>query len=204
MDKFDSLFLNGKSNQAADNPSKYLLYQDPLTGIFDYHIKESGIDAKKYYSDLKIKIGECTAHSDKYSKLFLYYEKLAEVLSGKADLGVRLKALYETKDLSALRKIFENEIPNTIENLKKMKILREELWMYDAKPWGYELMDIKIGGVITRLESTKKRVTDYVNGELASLEELEHERLPYFAEKAAKRENCWNRIISGCDLVDTI
>nr|WP_314503112.1 beta-N-acetylhexosaminidase [uncultured Lachnoanaerobaculum sp.] len=204
LDKFDSLFLDGKSNQAADNPSKYLLYQDPLTGIFDYHIKESGIDAKKYYSDLKIKIGECAARCDKYSKLFLYYEKLAEVLSGKADLGVRLKDLYEVQDLSAIRKICENEIPNTIESLKKMKILREELWMYDAKPWGYELMDIKLGGVITRLESTKRRVFSYVNGELSSLEELENERLPYFGEKSAKRENRWNRIISGCDLVDTI
>ena len=204
LDKFDSLFLNGESNQDADNPSKYLLYQDPLTGIFDYHIKESDIDTKKYYRDLELRIKECAAHSDKYSKLFLYYEKLADALSGKADLGVRLKDLYEEQDLPVLRKICEDEIPNTIASLKKMKILREELWMYDAKPWGYELMDIKLGGVITRLESTKRRVLNYINGKIAQLEELEDKRMPYFGNKANKRENRWSQIISGSDLVDTI
>ena len=85
-----------------------------------------------------------------------------------------------------------------------MKILREELWMYDAKPWGYELMDIKLGGVITRLESTKRRVLNYINGKIAQLEELEDKRMPYFGNKANKRENRWSQIISGSDLVDTI
>ena len=31
---FDSLFLNSKENKEAQNPSKYLLYQDPMLGIF--------------------------------------------------------------------------------------------------------------------------------------------------------------------------
>ena len=42
LDAFDSLFLNGKANQEAQNPSKYLLYQDPLAGIFDQEEVKSG------------------------------------------------------------------------------------------------------------------------------------------------------------------
>ena len=157
--------------------------------LYDYLDEES----KKYFEDTK-----------KYLELFSYYEKLAEVLSIKADLGVRLKTSYEASDLYTLKTICEKEIPDTIESLKIMKTLREDLWMRDAKPWGYELMDVKLGGVITRLESTKRRVLNYVDGKIPCLEELEEKRLPYFGDKADKRENRWSQIISGSDLVDTI
>ena len=79
-----------------------------------------------------------------------------------------------------------------------------EAWMNDAKPFGYEILDIKIGGVITRLKSTGYRIDNYLNGNVLRLEELEEERLPYFTKGMDKRENLWNRIISGCDLNDTI
>ena len=49
LGNFDSLFLNTKENKEAQNPSKYLLYQDPMLGIFDYHVKESGVNTKSYY-----------------------------------------------------------------------------------------------------------------------------------------------------------
>ena len=85
-----------------------------------------------------------------------------------------------------------------------MKLLREDLWMNEAKPFGYELMDIKLGGVLTRLNSTRRRVEHYLNGKTAQLEELEAKRLSYFEKDASMRENRWSQIISGCDLVDTI
>lgn len=50
--------------------------------------------------------------------------------------------------------------------------------MNDAKPFGYEILDIKIGGVITRLKSTGYRIDNYLNGNVLRLEELEEERLP--------------------------
>ena len=49
LDAFDSLFLNGKANQEAQNPSKYLLYQDPMAGTFDREVVESGVGTGAYY-----------------------------------------------------------------------------------------------------------------------------------------------------------
>ena len=103
-----------------------------------------------------------------------------------------------------LREICEKELPGIIKNLEAMKDLREDLWMADAKPFGYELMDIKLGGVLTRLDSTGKRIQKYLDGAIVRLEELEEKRLPYFEKNASKRENRWSQIISGCDLIDTI
>ena len=69
-----------------------------------------------------------------------------------------------------------------------------------------------LSGVKTRLESTARRVSSYVNGDLDRLEELEQTRLPYWTAdvkyphdtKVELRENLWSKIVSGCDLIDTV
>ena len=204
LDNFDSLFLNTKENKEAQNPSKYLLYQDPMLGIFDYHVKESGVNTKSYYQNIQKCMKECAKKTGKYQLLFSFYEKLAAVLADKADLGMCIKSAYDRSDRAALKDISQNVIPGIICNLTDMKSSREKIWMNDAKPFGYEILDIKIGGVITRLKSTGYRIDNYLNGNVPRLEELEEERLPYFTKGMDKRENLWNRIISGCDLNDTI
>lgn len=78
------------------------------------------------------------------------------------------------------------------------------MWMAEAKPFGYELLDLKLGGVIIRLESTRRRLRSFLDGEVSRLEELEAERLSYFGGDMDKRENRWSRIVSGSDLIDTI
>ena len=107
LDAFDSLFLNGKANQEAQNPSKYLLYQDPMAGTFDREVVESGVGTGAYYEKLKKMMEICQENSPEYAALFAYYEKLAAVLADKADLGVRMKAAYDKKQLLALKEICE-------------------------------------------------------------------------------------------------
>ena len=93
-----------------------------------------------------------------------------------------------------------------------MHTARENLWFTDTKPFDYELLDIRLGGVKTRLESCQRRIRSWMDGRTSRLEELEQERLPYWEldgmnpqdPKAELRENFWDKIISGCDLVDTV
>ena len=204
LDDFDRLFLRGKENLEAGNPSKYLLYQDPMIGLFDALVKEAGMDTGAYYRELQSRMEKCAAKEDTYAQLFSFYGKLAAVLVHKSDLGVRIKEAYDRKEKDVLKEIGSNEIPEIVRSLEEMKQLREELWMTDAKPFGYELIDIRLGGVITRLKSTGRRIERYLAGDIMRLEELEETRLPYFAMGADRRENRWDRIISGCDLIDTV
>lgn len=204
LDDFDRLFLQGKENLEAGNPSKYLLYQDPLIGLFDAQVKEAGMDMGAYYRELQSRMEKCAAKKDAYAQLFSFYGKLAAVLAHKSDLGVRIKGAYDRKEKDVLKEIGSNEIPEIICNLEEMKQLREELWMADAKPFGYELLDIRIGGVIIRLKSAGRRIERYLAGDIMRLEELEETRLPYFAIGKDRRENRWDRIVSGCDLIDTV
>ena len=210
LESFDSLFVENDTNITSDNPSKYLLYQDNLLGMFDYHIQV--LDTVSYYGELAKRLESCVKTSPAYQGLFTYYQLLAEILSEKADLGIRIKHAYEQKDLSTLDRICEEVIPRLTKKMWNMKLLREQLWMRDAKPFGYELLDIKLGGVITRLESNRRRIRSYLDGNVPVLEELEQPRLPYFPARqslhhgrnVALSENQWNKIVSGCCLIDTI
>ena len=74
LDAFDSLFLNGKANQEAQNPSKYLLYQDPMAGTFDQEVVKSGVDTGAYYEKLKEQMAACQENSSAYAALFAYYD----------------------------------------------------------------------------------------------------------------------------------
>lgn len=210
LDLLDALFKGSGKNLTADNPSKYLLYQDPMLGIFDYHLKNT--DTKIYYRTLADKLKVPADAPGEYQEFFRFYYYLSLVLSQKADLGIRIKTAYDAKDLSTLKEISEEVIPNIIRNLTVMHTSREALWFADAKPFGYELLDIRLGGAKTRLESCRRRLQSFLEGKVQTLEELEQERLPYWElgdakpqdPKAELRENLWDKIISGCDLVDTV
>lgn len=210
LDAFDSLFTGMGNNMTSDNPSKYYLYEDAMLGMFDYHIR--GIDTAGYYAQLASKMRSCAQTSPAYSDLFRFYEQLALVLEKKMDLGVRIKDAYDRKDMEALQDICSQDIPYLIDQLREMKLIREQLWLRDAKPFGYELLDIKLGGVMTRLESHRRRIESYLDGSISHLEELEQERLPYFTveksmghdPKKSMSENRWHFIVSGCCLMDTI
>lgn len=210
LDTFDSLFKGIGNNNATDNPSKYLLFQDAMLGMFDYHIQR--LDTQTYYSNLAEKLEKCEKNAPAYQDFFGFYKYLARVLSEKADLGIRLKSAYDAGDLAALEAICRKVIPNTLENLEHMHRLREKLWLESCKPFGYEILDIKLNGVAGRLKACRRRIEAYLEGKTSRLEELEQERLPYWelGDKCAQdleaelRDSYWQNMISACALLDTL
>ena len=160
------------------------------------------LDTHTYYKTLAAQLTTCK--EPKYKALFAYYKTLATVLTDKADLGVQIKSAYDKNDSAQLQEFCEVRIPKLLEKLRELKLQREAVWMNDAIPFGFELLDFKLGGVLTRLESTQRRLKMFLEHPETHLEELEAERLRYFIPGSEKRENFWLKIISGCDLMDTV
>ncbi|MEG1741895.1 MAG: beta-N-acetylhexosaminidase, partial [Acetivibrio sp.] len=81
-------------NTDGDNPSKYLLYQDVLLGLFDKQIKglQLGEHYKKLYEAIFLE------ETMKNYELFKYYSLLAKLLSLKAELGIQIQEAYQKKD----------------------------------------------------------------------------------------------------------
>ena len=69
---------------------------------------------------------------------------------------------------------------NTV--IEKIAILRSEhraAWMKHNKPFGWEVHDIRYGGLKARFETVRERISDYLSGAVSAIEELEAERLRF-------------------------
>ncbi|MGL5677607.1 MAG: beta-N-acetylhexosaminidase [Cellulosilyticaceae bacterium] len=164
-------------NTGSLNPSKYFLYQDVLLGAFDYYTKDT--DLYGHYTALAGRFERIAQDSPQYFHMFDMYSKLATVLSTKANIGCILREAYLTNDRSSLENLSENIFPMLIQDIKAFKDSLRTLWYKDCKGHGFEVLDIRLGGVIARCETAISRIDTYLNGWVDRLEELDEERLPF-------------------------
>lgn len=69
-----------------------------------------------------------------------------------------------------------NELTAITEAVRELRIAHRSQWLRMFKPFGWEIIDIRYGGVISRLDTASVRIMDYVEGRIARIEELEQER----------------------------
>lgn len=67
-----------------------------------------------------------------------------------------------------------------LQRLDEFKLKYEEMWMKTLKPQGYEVIDIRLGGVKARLETTMRTLQNYLVGEVSELLLLEEDLLPFY------------------------
>ncbi|WP_284140501.1 beta-N-acetylhexosaminidase [Virgibacillus sp. LDC-1] len=166
-----------EDNKEQTNPSKFLLWQDVLLGVFDKHIE--GLDLAPYYKDLEEQFKCSRNKAHKLDYIFDVPEKLAGVLSLKATVGVELKAAYDNDEKRELRRIAEDVLPSILEKVEDLRQAHRRQWLSMHKPFGWEVIDIRYGGVKTRLDTAIYRINAYLNGDIDLIDELEQERLFY-------------------------
>ena len=52
------------------------------------------------------------------------------------------------------------------------------MWMHENKAFGWEVQEVRIGGIRARLNTCKDRLQAYLSGKLDCIEELEEDVLP--------------------------
>lgn len=180
------------------NPHKYLLFQDIMTGLFDRHVSEK---FPRYYKETSQKLLECAERNVEYAYVFETLAALCDVLELKCDIGVRIKAAYDSGEKDKLLQYAEYDLKEVAERTIKFKKKLEYQWMHDNKPFGFEVQDVRVGGVITRALTSAQRIKDYVSGDIKCLEELEEERLYFDCRKGDGQKsiscNLWEKIFSA-------
>lgn len=159
------------------NPSKFLLWQDTLLGLFDYQAQ--GLALPAHYAQLEEKLRRHKQNFPAWAFIFDVPEKLCAVLKMKSDLGLRIKSAYDRADRAPLAQIATEEIPEIIRRVRALRQAHRTQWFAINKPFGWEVIDIRYGGVLARLESAAERLDDFVHGHVERIEELEQERLPF-------------------------
>ena len=173
--------INGTSvdSKGVLNPSKYMLYSDYFNGFLDVTVV--GGEGEKYKA-LAEKLYAVAKKTRKFGYLFNTAAKLCDALSVKFELGARTRAAYQAKDMDALRSLAENEYVEVEKLIKAFALTFEKQWFYENHPSGFDVQDIRLGAIIRRTSSCRRRILDYVNGKIDSIPELEEELLPFRAE----------------------
>jgi hypothetical protein len=191
-----------EGNPYEANPAKYLFYQDILLGLFDRHVE--GLELAAHYSSLEDKLKEHASQSGEWGFLFDVPSKLCSVLKLKCDMGLKIKKSYDSGDIEALKKFAGEELPELSGRVQELRSAHRDQWFSVYKAFGWEVLDIRYGGVLTRIDTAKKRLDDYINGKIGRIEELEEERL-YFDGRSGKADvpdqlcscNLYHRIVTG-------
>lgn len=166
-----------KSPVKLNSSSKYILYNDPLLGLFDSLIVSGTYNT--YYKEYKEILKAAKKRNGEWSYLFNTLYQLCNLLEVKCDIGLRMKQYYDEKNLEALNKILKEDIPLTKKRLKLFYNAFKEQWNKENKIFGFEVQDIRMGGLMKRIEAAEQRLADYLNKKIPNLPELEEKRLAY-------------------------
>lgn len=156
--------------------AKALLWQDLLTGLFDANIE--GLPLRKFFGDLKAVYRSFAEEGGSFEELKWIYYHLADVLEHKSELGLSLRKAYLERDREGLEKacLELHELKVRVENLKNA---HRKLWDKTYLRFGFDNMDHRYGGLLSRIDTALYRVCEYLSGQEDALEELEEKRLLY-------------------------
>ncbi|MCQ2602719.1 MAG: beta-N-acetylhexosaminidase [Clostridia bacterium] len=164
------------------NPAKYLVYNDPLHGMFDVHISQ---EMQDYMSKCADKLSNIAINDD-YKYIFDSEISLCDFFGAKANIGNDIYSAYNNKNISALSKIANERIPTIIEKLDAFILKLRRQWFKENKTFGFDALEIRLGGQRQRLIETAMRLNEFVNGEIEHIEELE---IPKLSNKYPWEEN---------------
>lgn len=170
-----------EGNLQTHTPAKYLMWQDILTGLFDANI--AGLPLQAHYERLTETLLPAAERNGAYNLFFRYAYHVARVLAKKAEMGLRLTAAYRDGDRPALRRIAEEDLPELKARVQALHETHRAHWFELCKPLGWEMMDLRYGWLLTRIDTAILEVRQYLDGTLERLEELDEERLPYNGEE---------------------
>lgn len=179
------------------NVCKHMFYNDPFNGFFDSTIGADGTKEYKVYAE---KLRAASQNVGEYDYLFKSSAALCDFLAVKYALGRNTREAYQSGDkekLAALIKDYEQAGVRLTDFYEAFKAL----WFKENKPHGFDVHDIRIGGLKQRLIHCRQRLIDYIDGKIDKIDELEEELLDWYGKgKEFTREapsfNRWDWIAS--------
>ena len=169
----DAVPCSNPENRWPPNPSKYLLWQDPLEGLYDGDLHGLGLDA--HYGKTA-RLLEADLEKAGEEGWFLQVPLLlAKTLELKAALGEGLHRHYKDRDRAALQKDGE-QLGELLERVEELRIAHRQQWMQTCSPFGWSRLDLRYGGLRARIETAVYRLSLYLDGSLSGLPELEAPR----------------------------
>ena len=97
----------------------------------------------------------------------------------KYELGLRTRKAYEAGDKAELEGLARNEYVKVEGLIRAYGRAFEKQWFTDNKPHGFDIQDHRIGALLYRTDSCRRRILNYTSGKIDRIEELDEALLPF-------------------------
>ena len=149
----------GIQNSAGANPSKWLLYGDPLCGRADRWIHRGYGD---FFAECERKLAPHRGH-ETFGYLFETLTAMCAVLKNKATLSLRLREAYLAGDKEGLAQVIA-VIPELIADLDTFIAATRRQWYQENRLFGFETLEMRLGALRARILGVEQTVRMYLDG----------------------------------------
>jgi hypothetical protein len=159
----------GDRAEANGNHAKWLLWHDPLLNFLEKHIPPT---LPEHYRQLAERCTELSAGHSADARLD-FVAKLAAVLAVKTALHLALRPAYLQGDQTAIRNLVEHNIPALRRDVHELWKLHQRRWHSLYRPFGWEVIESRYGGLLARLETLEQKLTRWLTEPASHIEELD-------------------------------
>lgn len=181
------------------NAAKFLLYQDPLIQLFEKDTE--GLDMSSHYLALHKKYLTHRIDNPDFFLLFDFYATLAKALALKCEWHQNASTCVREKNLQKAAEM-AHSVTNIINTLEELRAAWRTLWFSTNKPYGFEIIDLRLGGLAARVQSAGIRMQSFAQGEISDIEELSTKALNYttLEDGCLNGSYAWGEIVSSCKI----
>lgn len=173
-------FLSGVSREVIYASSEFFLGRDGMV-----RLGKRFFEADPFYELIRYDVdySEAIKQYDKAVEVlyrhngndFAEYSALClEIARQKCRLFLWLRSAYNQRDNTRLKQIADEYIPELESLYNKFIAVWEKNVRMTCKPFGMELLQIRLAGIKERLRYARETLCRYYNGEIKCIEELEH------------------------------
>lgn len=177
------------------NLCKFMLYQDPLVELFEADV--AGLDLSAHFAALVPLYARYAEDNPDYRMLFYFYTALAHALSLKCAWheGAADAVRHGDRELAAS---LAESVPAAREAIESLRLNWRQLWESTNRPNGFEVIDLRLGGVAARLTTAEEKMRAFAGGGPDDIPELSEPSLPFLREPdgSIRFINIMNEIVS--------
>ncbi|OGV48783.1 MAG: hypothetical protein A2X49_13825 [Lentisphaerae bacterium GWF2_52_8] len=152
-----------------------VLWDDPLMGIIwhEYLHFDKEIWPRAAASLRKTREQMTASRSDTNAGHIDHAWNICNVLIKKIEFRIALLNAYEKENRTELAALKSSAIPELLEAIQGLNASFRKQWFRSYKPYGLEVMQIKLAGLCERYRELARRIDEYLDGRIPSLGELE-------------------------------
>lgn len=157
------------TNAFCINASTQHFFNDILIGLYDKTL--SGFDFKSHYTKY-VTYFESMGDMGKMKLVFDEVLCLVKILEIKSYIGPELRKAYKENNIEKLTELC-TDLKILSQLYKQYLCFTRENWFKTSKAFGWETVEHKLAGMVSRTETALYRVEAYLSGKIKNIDEFD-------------------------------